>query len=447
MYSEWVSLTENIRSEDSPETVLKKFPPQVGRDVVQSILKPLTDLGNSSTVKNIDSSLPPNRPVSNLTSREEVLWTMQVIGYGLTLSLNERALIVSCLEVYDSWLSALYRPRKTLPPPIVEDPGPYVQIIFKQFCYVFEPRIDMYTLLAAAYHGQAPIMAQMSNHAVLCDRVLQITHHLIRSKGTKLSRDSWNALLEYLLKILDISLSPPSDTASLGQMLCDKLIHVLFEAWLRCCGESFPTPALWKSLRELCCCWRHHPKVVQQWNKMMYSLTLGVIRHLYSPKYLADIASTLPSEEKDFKTFLEDMPKDCLVQSWFRLLHTLGNPVDLLYPNRLTSSPAFQKVATEFEKESQKHKHPPPSPIQACLSTLPTIFHEAMKGIAALVYLFLGQELPEEEQMSLSARSGSVSSTTPAPGGIRHSPLLIKRKESKDGWGWCSTCTHSTCTC
>ena len=174
----------------------------------------------------------------------------------------------------------------------------------------------------------------------------------------------------------------------------------------------------------------------------MYSLTLAVIRHLYSPKYLAEVSATLPSEEKDFKVFLEEMPKDCLVQSWFRLLHTLGNPVDLLYPNRLTSSPAFQKVATEFEKESRKHRHPPPSPIQGCLNLLPSIFHEVMKGVAALVYLFLAQELPEEEQMTLSARSGSVSSSTPAPGGIRHSPLLLKRKESKDeGMGSTYTCT------
>jgi hypothetical protein len=178
-------------------------------------------------------------------------------------------------------------------------------------------------------------------------------------------------------------------------------------------------------------CFFFFVQVIEQWNKMMYSLTLAVIRHLYSPKYLADVSATLPSEEKDFKVFLEEMPKDCLVQSWFRLLHTLGNPVDLLYPNRLTSAPAFQKVAAEFEKESRKHRHPPPSPVQACLNLLPSIFHEAMKGVAALVYLFLAQELPEEEQMSLSARSGSVSSNTPAPGGIRHSPLLLKRKESK----------------
>ena len=430
MYSEWVSLTESIRSEESPETVLKKFPQHVGRDVVQSIIKPLTDLENAAPVKNTDPSTPPPRPASNLTTKEEVLWTMQVIGFGLTLPLSERALIASCLDVYSTWLSALYLPKKTLPQPVVDDPGPYAQIIFKQFCYIFMPRVDMYPLVAAAHHGQASVLAQLSNHAVLCDRVLQITHNLIRQKGRKLSTQTWNALLEYLLKILDLSLSPPSDTTGLGPMLCNTLIHVLFETWLRGCCESFPSPALWKSLRELCCCWRHHPKVVEQWNKMMYSLTLGVIRHLYSQRYLAEVSATLPSEEKDFKVFLDDMPKDCLVQCWFRFLHTLGNPVDLLYPNRLTSSPAFQKGASDFERESRKHRHPPPSPIQGCINALPSIFHEAMKGVVALVYLFLAQELPEEEQMSLSARTGSVSSNAPAPGGIRHSPLLLKRKHN-----------------
>ena len=286
MYSEWVSLTDSIRSEESPETVLKKFPPNVGREVVQSILKPLTDLGTITTVKNTDPNAPPNRPVSNLSTREEVLWTMQVIGFGLTLPLSERALIAACLEVYDSWLSALYQPKKTLPPPISEDLSPYVQIIFKQFCYVFVPRVDIYPIVAAVHHSQASVLAQLSNHAVLCDRVLQITHHLVRHKATKLSMESWNVLLEYLLKIVDLSLSPPADGSGLGSMLCDKLIHVLFETWLRSCCESFPSPTLWKSLRELCCCWRHHPNVVEQWNKMMYSLTLGVIRHLYSARYM-----------------------------------------------------------------------------------------------------------------------------------------------------------------
>ena len=164
-------------------------------------------------------------------------------------------------------------------------------------------------------------------------------------------------------------------------------------------------------------------------------MNFGWQLHLTRCRYLSDVSATLPSEEKDFKVFLEEMPKDCLVQSWFRLLHTLGNPVDLLYPDRLTSSPVFQKVMADFERESRKHRHPPPSPIQGCLNTLPSIFHEAMKGVAALVYLFLAQELPEEEQMTLSARSGSVSSNVPAPGGIRHSPLLLKRK--KDTVCWC----------
>ena len=261
MYSEWVSLTESLRSENAPDTVLKKFPPQVGRDVVQSLLKPLTELSTATTVKNIDQNAPPSRPHSNLSTKDEVLWTMQVIGYGLTLPLTEQNLIAACLDVYECWLSALYHPRKTLPPPIVEDPGPYAQIIFKQFCYVFEPRFEVYTQVSAAHHNTASVLTQMGTHAVLCDRVLQITHHLVKHRSTKLSAESWNSFLQYLLKVLDVALSPPSDATGLGPVLCEKLIHVLFEAWLRSCCESFPSPSLWKSLKELCCGWRHHPKV------------------------------------------------------------------------------------------------------------------------------------------------------------------------------------------
>ena len=398
MYSEWVSPTEAIQTDPPPENVLQTFPVPVGKDVVQSVLKPLSQLSTSRS----------SEVSSLLHTPEQVQWTMQVIGYGLTLPLTEQLLIQQCVDVYDEWLSALYAPRKSVPPPIVEEPDSYVQTIFEQFCYLFAPRTKL---------NEAVFMEP---HVFLCRRVLQITHTIVRKQNLKMSRETWNALFRYLLRVSDILLAPPIDPAfnSLGSILSEKLVHVLFEGWLNSCVSCFPTPNLWKSLRELCCNWRHHRHVVDQWNKLTFSLTLHVIAHLYTPQYLSNL-TTLPEEDVDFKHILADMPSDALVQCWFRMLHTLGNPVEISYPDVIANSPAFQKAAANFEERKLK-------PITSCLTDLPWIFYEAMKGVATLVYLFLGQELPREEK----APSESSVPSTPIPG-PRHSPL-IRRRDSKD---------------
>lgn len=392
MYSEWISLTEGIQATSTPDNVLQTFPTTVGQDVVQSVLKPLYDL----------STKPESR--SSLVTSEQVHWTMQVVGHGLTLPLTEHGLIQTCIQVYDDWLSALYFPKLSVPDPIVKDPNHYAQIIFKQFFQLFKPRVT------------DPILLDF--HINLCKKVLQITHLIARKQETKLSRETWKALFNYLLKVSDLLLSPPTEPSSLGSVLCELLIHVLFESWLRACIDCFPTPNLWKSLRELCSNWRHHYSVVEQWNKLTYSLTLHTINHLYMPKYLAQLGS-LPEEDGDFREILKEMPSATLVQCWFRLLHTLGNPVELSYPQKIASSPAFQKALAKSGPSAQE-AHP-------CLNYLPRTFLEAMKGVASLVYLFLGQDIPREE-----SRAPSEASTPSTPILTRHSPLT-RRRDSKEG--------------
>lgn len=416
MYAEWLSLTEEIRKESSPTNVLKTFPPSVGKEVVQSVLKPLADQLNQKT-----------NPSSSLTTPEQVKWTMEVIGYGLTLPLSEQTLIASCIDVYDGWLSALSSPKKMVPTPIVDNPDHYAQVIFEQFCELFTPRQGTHP----STHQTSIHVHTAATHAVLCNRTLQITHEVICRKGIKFTRETWTALLKYLLKVADMLLSPPSNSNSLGSTLCNLLIQVLIEAWLRSCVNCFPVPTLWKSLRELASSWRHHHSVVEQWNKVMYSLTLRVVTHLYSPKYLEPIASSLPREDKDFKAVLDELPHDALVQCWFRMLHTLGNPVDLSYPSKIASLPAFQQAIAEAEFDSLRSKHPTTSPVDECLNELPHIFHEAMKGVSTLVYLFLSQELSYEE----GTDNRELGSVTPVVSGLRASPLLRRSKDAPRGHG------------
>ena len=389
MYSEWESLTELIQDEAEPNNVLTTFPSTVGKDVVQTILKPLAEATGVNLNRTADF-VP-------LTTPEQVHWTMQVIGYGLTLPLNEQQLIASCIDIYDIWLTALYtKKEKGVPGPIMADPNHYAQIIFEHLSQLFMPRsTEAQPVISGSGSGSGVGLhhsAGLHNHAVLCNRALQITHHVIRSSHTKFTRETWHVLLKYLLKVLDTLLSPPPEPNSLGVELCCPLIHVLFEAWLCACISSFPSPSLWKTFRELFCNWRHHRSVVEQWNKATFSLTLRVVNHLYGPNYLLAIRQSLPSEDKDFKAILDGVPKDVLVQGWFRILHTVGNPVEVSYPSRVLKSPAFQVAISDLEKLKLRPKSP--SPIQHCLNELPKIFQEVMHGIAQLVYLFLAQKMP-----------------------------------------------------
>ncbi len=140
----------------------------------------------------------------------------------------------------------------------------------------------------------------------------------------------------------------------------------------------------------------------------MYSITSRVVYYLYGPKHLS-MMTPLPPQDDDFRNVTGAMPEDAVVQCWFRMLHTLGNPVDLLYPDIITSGSAFRDVETDQ--------------ISSSVSLLPNIFHKTMKGVLTQVSLFLGNRLPEPSMYIFPPRSGSSVSTIGTSPGVR-------RKES-----------------
>ena len=78
------------------------------------------------------------------------------------------------------------------------------------------------------------------------------------------------------------------------------------------------------------------------------------------------------------------MSPDCVVQTWFRMLHCVGNPVELTQPTIISQTQNFLQYAIASEAVVDPCQHP-------CLSVLPSIFLQAMKGIATLVDAFLGK--------------------------------------------------------
>lgn len=87
--------------------------------------------------------------------------------------------------------------------------------------------------------------------------------------------------------------------------------------------------------------------------------------------------------DDDTQLIPSEASHDCIVQSWFRFLHCLGNPVNLCRPSLISQTPEFLQFAITSDSVVDPCQHP-------CLSALPQIFLKAIKGIAGQVDAFLG---------------------------------------------------------
>lgn len=81
------------------------------------------------------------------------------------------------------------------------------------------------------------------------------------------------------------------------------------------------------------------------------------------------------------------MSDEAVAQAWYRLLRTVGDPVDLCRPAVVSQTQAFLQYAIASPNVVDPCQHP-------CLQGLPQIFLKAIKGIAGQVDAFLGEEKP-----------------------------------------------------
>lgn len=180
------------------------------------------------------------------------------------------------------------------------------------------------------------------------------------------------------MAINDTLLAPPTVKDDVADQLCERVLSVLFEVWLVACAQCFPTPPLWKTLRESCMNWRHRIALVEQWNRVNLALTSKLLHFMYGPTF-----PELKLGEED--PIPHGMSNDCIAQSWYRFLNTIGNPVDLTRPEVISQTQKFLQYALSSDGVMDPCQHP-------SLQSLPAIFLKAMKGIAGLVDAFLGIE-------------------------------------------------------
>ncbi|XP_012160069.1 ral GTPase-activating protein subunit beta isoform X5 [Ceratitis capitata] len=366
MYSEWVSLSSQISADSCAAqscSVLNKFPASAGREVTVSVVRQLaSNLG-----------ITQNAEPSHLVRDEEVNWCMDVICFGLSLPLQEHETIKDCVNVYCEWLTALHpQPRISVPKPICEDANMYCRKIVSHFHNLFVPR-------------QGESADTINRQAVLCHRVLRTLQQTAQISQT-MDRKTWEALLLFLLAINEVLLAPPTVKDDVGDQLCERVLSVLFEVWLLACVRCFPSPSLWKTLQESCAMWRHRMALIDQWNRVNLALTARLLEFTYGPAF-----PELKISDEDAQLIPADMTNDCVAQTWYRLLRTIGNPTALCSPHIISKSSHFMQWALTHDKGAETYQHP-------CLQALPQIFLKAIKGISNQVDAFLGIYRPPPHQ-------------------------------------------------
>lgn len=356
MYSEWVSLRNTLQRDRNNRSVLKSFPPNVGSEVVHTVVKTLTQ--------------PGNQDYTTLNTEKQFDWVMEVFCYGLTLQMTESdgEIVKGCVNIYLDWLSMLTNPKKCIPEPLLKAPDKYAKEIFQHFRNLFVLR------------EEGNLALQVS----LCIRVLQAIQ--VTASEARMSPLTWETLLKSLMIINDTLLSPPNRTGGLAELLCEKLISVLLEVWLYASCHHFPTPSMWKTLHELCTSWRHHSAMINHWSRTALALTRRVIQYMYGPSFPLP---TLPHRKSDVQLPV-NLGDECLIQCWFRILHIIGNPVDLCKKEIISDTPRFKEFALSSEEVITPSSHP-------CLKALPQNFLQAMKGVAVLVNAFLTITTTQDE--------------------------------------------------
>ncbi|XP_041638494.1 ral GTPase-activating protein subunit beta-like [Cheilinus undulatus] len=337
-------------------SVLSCFPPNVGRDVAVALVKPLrAGLGNPDTR-------------SLLCTDQQVKWTMEVLCYGLTLPLDGDT-VKHCVDIYTDWLMAPVSKRDSIPPPISREPDLYVQKILRHLYSLFLPRSDQVNPL----------------YLSLCQQVLCAVQILARESAV-MSRDTWEMLLHFLLRINNAMLAPPT---SASDQLSDLSMAVLFEVWLLSCARCFPSRSLWQTGKQMLSSWRHQPAAMEQWSRVSSALTSRLLALTFGPSF-----PQFKVPDEDVALIPADMEDERVSHTWFRFLHLLSNPVDITRPGVAAPSPSSVEEAIRGDCQ------------------LPHVFFRAMRAVSTLVDAFLGLAVVNKEPMEQLQSHTGLSSWT-----------------------------------
>ncbi|EPB83117.1 hypothetical protein HMPREF1544_10155 [Mucor circinelloides 1006PhL] len=170
----------------------------------------------------------------------------------------------------------------------------------------------------------------VQRHVELCKKTLKV--FAMAGRTLKLSAETWSVLLKVMLGITDYLLKEPSgDTSNLGVMnmadeLCDSLLQVLFELWLR---STIMDVEMWDILKSCFIRWTHRSKAIQQWSSTSLALTKRIQNLVYGEKEGTDGVYVNGPNIK------LDLPAEFVYYAWHRVIYLIPHPLQLP-PNNFT---------------------------------------------------------------------------------------------------------------
>ncbi|KAK3811955.1 MAG: hypothetical protein J3Q66DRAFT_286574 [Benniella sp.] len=254
---------------------------------------------------------------------------MEVLGQGFALPLEDLAIAHNASQVYTQWLfERENRPMAFRQAEGTLDEQQLYQTIFHHYSLLFEALSN--SSASSSTHAtptpQVPVGVLIQRHIEECNKVLTSFTMAGRLLGPSFSEETWEVLLKVLLGITDSllreqprSLTLNTEHSKMSESLCEHLLRVLFELWLR---SNTRNVDMWNILQQCFNGWTHRLPVLQQWAASSLGLCQRVVRLLYGPGQGSEVVNLSVG---GYNVGLE-LPADFTLYAWHRVVYLLNGP-------------------------------------------------------------------------------------------------------------------------
>ncbi|KAF9582106.1 hypothetical protein BGW38_000639 [Lunasporangiospora selenospora] len=310
-------------------------------------------------------------------------WAMEVLGQGFALPLEELSIAQETTQLYSQWLfEPQMRPQAFREATGTADEQALYQTIFHHYSLLFQvrsgvalspqpPQLQYHRHSTMPFSGvhsssgssssthstpppQVALGVLIQRHIELCKKVLTVLTMAGRQLGSSFSDETWEVLLKVVLGITDSLLRehtasphiPPSPPLSpehvkMSDDLCEHLLRVLFELWLRSNIRQVP---MWDILKQCFNGWTHRLPVLHQWAASALGLCQRVVRLLYGPGQGTDLVNLAVG---GYNIGL-DLQADFALYAWHRMIYLLRSPAMLSSTNCLAAVNGMGKMVETF---------------------------------------------------------------------------------------------------
>ncbi|KAH3766730.1 rap/ran GTPase-activating protein [Pelomyxa schiedti] len=296
MFLDWVAHVTGLLHNPETNILNTVFPISVQRIIVSNVVTYF--MGSEQSGINISVLLP---------TQSHVFWVMECIGQGFRLPLGDHTLITQCIELYTKWIQS---PMDRQPAWIRDNLDAYYVLCLKHLSLLFSNRTK--------------VRDDVHTHVNLCLRALN-TFSIVSK--LKLRPETWEVILKLLMGMSDSLLCTSNfEEESCGDLIADRLIAVLYEAWLTSGNMNVD---LWNTFFKLHKNWNMHLAVISQWAATCSALTSSVLARLYTP----DPPSVVHIWVSATISAVTDVSDDYIFYIWQRFLHLPGSVAQIPSPN------------------------------------------------------------------------------------------------------------------